>query len=344
MFATRYKFSIYYKNMMRAMLFESAGQPRLRLCTVPVPKPQAQQLLLQVRACAICRTDLHILDAELSSPSLPLILGHQIVGIVVQLGSGAKRFTIGQRVGVSWLAKTCGECRFCLSERENLCEKALFTGYHMNGGYAEFCVAYEEYCYALPDSYSDVQIAPLLCGGFIGLRALEMTHTSQKIGFYGFGSSAHILIQIARLQKRKIYAFTRNGDKAAQELAKKLGAVWAGSSEEAPPEPLDAGILFAPVGELVPKALLAVEKGGSVICVEIHMNDIPSLPYKLLYGERVLRSVTNLTRQDGEKFLKIASHHPIHAQVTCYPLEQANQALEDLRKGMIAGSAVLTPT
>lgn len=329
--------------MMRAMIFESAAQPRLRLCNIPVPKPEVGQVLLRVRACAICRTDLHILDGELSSPRLPLILGHQIVGIVVQLGPGAKRFTTGQRVGVSWLGKTCGECRFCLSQRENLCEKASFTGYHLDGGYAEFCVAYEDYCYALPDSYSDVQIAPLLCGGLIGLRALEMTHTAQKIGFYGFGSSAHILIQVARLQGREIYAFTRPGDKEAQELAKKLGAVWSGSSEEDPPVPLDAGILFAPVGELVPKALRVVEKGGSVICAGIHMSDIPSLPYELIYGERILRSVTNLTREDGEKFLRIASRYPIHAQVTCYLLEQANQALQDLREGKIAGSAVLTP-
>jgi propanol-preferring alcohol dehydrogenase len=327
--------------MMRAMIFESATKSRLRLCNIPIPKPGVGQLLLKVRTCAICRTDLHILDGELPPPRPSLILGHQIVGNVVQLGPGAKRFTKGQRIGVSWLGKTCGECHFCLSKRENLCEKALFTGYHLDGGYAEFCVAYEDYCYALPNSYSDQQIAPLLCGGFIGLRALEMTHNAQKIGFYGFGSSAHILIQIAQLQGREIYAFTRPRDKEAQALAKKLGAVWASSSEEDPPVSLDAAILFAPVGELVPRALRAVEKGGSVICAEIHMSDIPSFPYGLIFGERILRSVTNLTREDGENFLKIAKHHSIHTQVSCYSLEQANQAHQDLREGKIVGSAVL---
>jgi propanol-preferring alcohol dehydrogenase len=327
--------------MMRAMIFESTAEPRLRLCNVAVPKPQLGQLLLQVRACAICRTDLHILDGELLPPHLPLILGHQIVATVIELGPATKRFKVGQRVGVSWLGKTCGECRFCLSQKENLCEKALFTGYHLDGGFAEICVAYEDFCYALPDSYSDVQVAPLLCGGLIGLRALEMAHTAQKIGFYGFGSSAHILIQIALSQGREVYAFTRAGDNQAQKLAKKLGASWVGSSEEDPPSPLDAAIIFAPVGRLVLKALESVEKGGSVICAGIHMDDIPPLPYKLLYGERILRSVANLTREDGEKFLKIASSYPIHTEVTPYLLTDANQALQDLREGKIAGSAVL---
>lgn len=327
--------------MMRAITFDSSTQPRLRLCEVPIPEPKEGQILLEVRACSVCRTDLHILDGELIPPRMPLILGHQIVGIVKRLGPGAKRFTVGQRIGVSWMGKTCGKCRFCLSAYENLCEKMLFTGFHLDGGFAEFCVAYEDYCFRLPDSYSDEQIAPLLCGGLIGLRALEMAPNAKKIGFYGFGSSAHILAQVAQFQGKEVYAFTRAGDKDAQKLAGKLGAVWAGSSEEEAPTPLDAAIIFAPVGDLVPKALRAVDKGGSVICAGIHMSDIPSFPYELLYGERILRSVANLTRQDGEKLLKIAESHSIHTQVTCYSLAQANQALEDLREGKVTGSAVI---
>lgn len=325
---------------MRAMVFESPKQ-LLRLCTVPTPEPQEGQVLLQVRACGVCRTDLHIYDGDLSPSRLPLILGHQIVGTVAKLGPNAKKFTLGERIGVAWLGKTCGECNFCLKGRENLCEKAKFTGYDFDGGFAEFCVAYEDYCYALPDSYSDAEIAPLLCGGLIGLRALEMTGDAQKIGFYGFGSSAHILIQIALLQDRQVYVFTKGGDKAAQNSAMSLGATWAGSSEEAPPELLNAAILFASAGELVPKALQAVDRGGIVVCAEIHMNDIPTFPYKYLFGERILRSVTHLKREDAEKFLKIAKDHPLHTNITCYSLEQANLALQDLREGKITGSAVL---
>jgi propanol-preferring alcohol dehydrogenase len=328
---------------MRAILCEFPKQPLLRLCEVPQPKPGRGQVLIQVQTCAICRTDLHIVDGELLPPRFPLILGHQIVGKVAQLGPGTNRFKIGQRVGVPWLGKTCQRCRFCLSHRENLCENPLFTGYHLDGGYAEFCLAYEDYCYALPDIYSDEQIAPLLCGGFIGLRALEAIQNAQKVGFYGFGSSAHILIQIARLEGKEVYAFTRPGDQEAQKLAKNLGAVWVGSSDENPPELLDAAILFAPVGELILKALRAIDKGGSVICAGIHMSDIPSFPYNLIYGERVLRSVTNLTREDGKKLLEIASCRCISTQVTCYSLEQANQALQDLREGKVTGSAVLLP-
>lgn len=325
---------------MRAMIFESPKLP-LRLCTVPTPEPQEGQVLLQVRACGVCRTDLHICDGDLFPPHLPLILGHQIVGVVAKLGPKSSRFKLGQRIGIAWLGKTCRTCDFCLKGRENLCETAKFTGYDLNGGFAEFCVAYEDYCYALPNSYSDTEIAPLLCGGLIGLRALQMTENAKRIGFYGFGSSAHILIQIAKMQEKEVYVFTRIGDTAAQKSAMDLGAIWAGSSEEIPPELLEAAILFAPAGELVPKALQAVDKGGIVVCAEIHMSDIPTFPYKYLFGERVLRSVTHLKREDGEKFLKIAEQHPLHTNITTYPLEQANRAIQDLRDGKITGSAVL---
>jgi propanol-preferring alcohol dehydrogenase len=326
---------------MRAMVLEAPQNP-LRLVNMPIPEPQEGQILLEVKACAACRTDLHIVDGELPPPRSPLILGHQVVGIVKRLGPKAKRFKIGQRVGAPWVGKTCGGCRFCLSNRENLCENALFTGYHYNGGFAEFCTANEDYCYLLPDCYSDLQVAPLLCGGLIGFRALRMTGSAQKLGFYGFGSSAHILIQIAKHQGKEVYAFTRHGDESAQSLAKKLGAVWAGSSEEMPPVLLDAAIIFAPVGKLVPQALRAVDKGGSVVCAGIHMSDIPSFPYELIYGERLVQSVANLTRDDGEKFFEIASRLLIHTQVASYPLEEANRALCDLREGKITGSAVIS--
>lgn len=268
---------------MRAMILEAPQTP-LKLCEVPIPEPQEGQVLLEVKACAVCRTDLHIIDGELPPPRLPLIMGHQIVGQVIRQGPKAKRFNIGQRVGVPWLSKTCGQCRFCLSHRENLCEAALFTGYHLNGGFAEFCTANEDYCYPLPDHYSNSQVAPLLCGGLIGFRALGMTGTAQRLGFYGFGASAHILLQIAKDQGKEVYAFTRPGDAPAQSLAKKLGAVWAGSSEERPPVLLDAAIVFAPVGKLVPGALRSIDKGGSVICAGIHMSDIPSFPTNLFTG------------------------------------------------------------
>jgi propanol-preferring alcohol dehydrogenase len=325
---------------MRAMVLESP-KTLLRLTEVPIPEPQEEQILIKTQTCGVCRTDLHIADGELPLHRSPLIMGHQIVGIVAKQGPKAKRFKIGQRVGVPWVGKTCGRCRFCLSHRENLCENALFTGYDLDGGFAEFCVADENYCYPLPDTYSNLQAAPLLCGGLIGFRALRMTGTAQRLGFYGFGSSAHILIQIAKHQGKEVYVFTRRGDEPAQALAKKLGAVWAGSSEEVPPDLLDAAIVFAPVGKLVPQALRAIEKGGSVICAGIHMSDIPSFPYSLIYGERVLRTVANLTREDGEKFFEIASQISIHAQITEYPLEGANKALQDLREGKITGSAVI---
>lgn len=326
---------------MRAMLLESKTESQLLLREVPKPKAKEGQLVVKVLACGVCRTDLHILDQELPPPHLPLILGHQIVGTITELGPKTKRFQIGQRVGIPWLGKTCQQCRFCLSQRENLCENPLLMGYHLNGGYAEFCAAYEDYCYALPDSYTSEALAPFLCGGLIGFRALETVPKAKKIGFYGFGSSAHLLIQIAKLRGQKVYVFTRPQDQTAQELAQKLGAIWVGSSEEKAPEPLDAAILFAPVGELIPKALQSIDRGGSLICAGIHMSDIPSFSYDLLYGERVIRSITNLTRLDGEKFLTIAQSHPLHTQVTCYALENANQALDDLRKGKVTGSVVL---
>ena len=325
---------------MHAMVLESPHS-LLKLREVPIPEPQEEQILLQVQTCAVCRTDLHIVDGELPQPRMPLILGHQIVGIVAQQGPKATRFKLGQRVGVPWLGKTCGKCHFCLSNRENLCEKPLFTGYHLDGGYAEFCVANEKYCYALPDIYSDLEVAPLLCGGLIGFRAFRMTGESKKLGFYGFGSSAHILLQIACHQGKEVFAFTRSGDESAQNLAKKLGAVWAGSSEEISPMLLDSALIFAPVGNLVPQALQAIDKGGSVICLGIHMSDIPSFPYELIYGERILRSVANLTREDGSEFFKIAAELMIHTQVASYPLEEANQALQDLKEGKITGSAVI---
>jgi alcohol dehydrogenase, propanol-preferring len=327
-------------QLMHAMVLESP-RSSLKLLKVPIPEPQEHQILLQVHTCGVCRTDLHIVDGELHPPRLPLILGHQIVGTVAKLGPKATRFQIGQKVGVPWVGKTCGQCRFCLAGKENLCEKALFTGYHLDGGYAEFSVANENYCYPLPDSYSDIQVSPLLCGGLIGFRALKMVETAKSLGFYGFGSSAHILIQIARFQEKEVYVFTRHLDESAQNLAKKLGAVWVGSSEEMPSKLLDAALIFAPVGNLVPKALKAIDKGGSVVCAGIHMSEIPSFPYELIYGERILRSVANLTRENGEEFFKIASKLKIHAQITSYPLEEANQALQDLREGKITGSAVI---
>lgn len=327
--------------VMHAMVLEAPKTP-LSLLEVPIPEPQEWQILLQVHACAVCCTDLHIIDGELPVPRLPLIMGHQIVGTVVKLGPKANRFKVGQRIGVPWLGQTCGKCRFCLSQRENLCENAQFTGYHLDGGYAEFCVANENYCHPLPDSYSTLQVSPLLCGGLIGFRAFRMTGTAQKLGFYGFGSSAHILIQIARHQGKEVYTFTRAGDESAQALAKKLGAVWAGSSEEMPSVLLDAAIIFAPVGKLVLQALQAMEKGGAVVCAGIHMSDIPSFPYELIYGERLVCSVANLTREDGAEFFKIAAEFLIHTQVTTYSLAAVNQALNDLREGKVTGSAVIT--
>jgi len=325
---------------MDAMVLEAPKEP-LQLLEVPVPEQGEGEVLLKVEACGVCRTDLHIVDGELNPPHQPLILGHQIVGTVVKKGLNADRFQLGDRVGVPWLAKTCGTCPFCLTHQENLCDNALFTGFSLNGGFAEFCVANEKYCHPLPSSYSAVEIAPLLCGGLIGFRALRMAGSAQKIGFYGFGSSAHILIQIAKRLGKEVYVFTRKGDSEAQNLAKKLGASWVGSSVEMPPNLLDAALIFAPVGELVPQALKCIRKGGSVICAGIHMSDIPSFSYDLIYGEKVLRTVAHLTREDGEEFFKTIADFKIHTQVTCFKLEELNQALSDLREGKIVGSAVI---
>ncbi len=325
---------------MRAMLLETPRQP-LRLVDVPIPKPNPEQVLIRVHACAVCRTDLHIVDGELTQPKLPLILGHQIVGTVTDIGIKVTKLQIGDRIGVPWLGHTCNHCPYCISGRENLCDRAQFTGYHINGGYAEYTVADEDFCFPIPNDYPDLQAAPLLCGGLIGYRAYSMTGDAKKLGFYGFGSAAHILIQLANYQVRQVFAFTRPGDIQGQGFARQLGAVWAGDSDTLPPEPLDAAIIFAPVGKLIPAALRAVGKGGVVVCAGIHMSDIPSFPYHILWEERVVRSVANLTRQDGEEFLTLAPQVPIHTEINPFPLTQANQALDALRSGKIEGSAVL---
>ncbi|OUL23140.1 alcohol dehydrogenase [Nostoc sp. T09] len=325
---------------MRAMLLEAPHQP-LRLTDLPVPQPNPEQVLIRIHACAVCRTDLHIVDGELTHPKLPLVPGHQIVGTIEAIGDRVQQFTIGQRVGVPWLGHTCDRCRYCVSGRENLCDYAEFTGYNLDGGYAEYTVADHRFCFPLDPSIPDLQAAPLLCGGLIGYRAYRMTGDVEKIGFYGFGSAAHILIQLARYQKRQVFAFTRAGDIEGQEFARQLGANWAGSSEELPPEPLDAAIIFAPTGKLVPAALRAVAKGGTVVCAGIHMSDIPAFPYEILWEERVLRSVANLTRKDGEEFLALAPKVPIRTEINTFTLSQANEALDALRSGKITGSAVL---
>ncbi|BAY77889.1 alcohol dehydrogenase [Nostoc linckia NIES-25] len=326
---------------MRAMILDAPHQP-LRLGELPIPKPNSQQVLIRVRACGVCRTDLHIVDGELTHPKLPLVLGHQIVGTVKAVGDGVDKFSVGQRVGVPWLGYTCGDrCPYCASGRENLCDYAEFTGYNIDGGYAEYTVADYRFCFPLDLSFPDLQAAPLLCAGLIGYRAYRMTGNAQKLGFYGFGSAAHILIQLARYQERQVFAFTRSNDVEGQEFARQLGATWAGGSDVLPPEPLDAAIIFASVGQLVPSALRAVTKGGVVVCAGIHMSDIPSFPYDVLWEERVLRSVANLTRQDGKEFLTLAPKVPIRTEVNAFPLAQANEALDALRTGKIAGSAVL---
>jgi propanol-preferring alcohol dehydrogenase len=325
---------------MRAMVLDKQGQP-LKLRIVPDPTPNDHQVLIRVHACGVCRTDLHIVDGDLKEPKLPLIPGHQIVGAVVGTGKSAVRFSKGDRVGVPWLGGSCGECDYCRSERENLCDYARYTGYQIDGGFAEFTVADERFCFPIPPGFPDLQAAPLLCAGLIGYRALRMAGSAKRIGFYGFGASAHILIQVAKHQGREIYAFTRRGDSAGQQFASRLGAAWVGASEDSPPLPLDAAIIFAPAGELVPTALKAVSKGGVVICAGIHMTDIPSFPYSVLWGERVVRSVANLTRLDGEEFLSLAPEVPVHTEVTSYPLDCANQALDDLRAGRFTGAAVI---
>jgi propanol-preferring alcohol dehydrogenase len=325
---------------MRAMILDAPGKP-LRLAEVPVPEPDRNQVLIRVRACGICRTDLHILDGELKEPKLPLIMGHQIVGTVVSTGDQASQFSPGQRVGVPWLGASCGQCRYCLTGRENLCDQARFTGYQIDGGFAEYTVADCRFCFPIPDEYPDLQAAPLLCAGLIGYRSLVMAGDAEYLGIYGFGAAAHIVAQVARYQGRKIYAFTRPGDAEAQRFAREMGADWVGDSLAAPPVELDAAIIFAPVGELVPAALKAVAKGGTVVCGGIHMSDIPSFPYEILWGERVVRSVANLTRKDGDEFLALAPKVPVRTEVQSFPPEQANAALEALRRGEIHGAGVL---
>lgn len=327
---------------MRAMVFHSAGQP-LRAEEMPVPKPGPGEVLLQVKACGVCRTDLHVVDGELSRPKSPLVPGHEIVGIVREAGAGVDRFRPGERVGVPWLGWTCGECAYCRSGRENLCVRALFTGYTRDGGYAEFAVADQRYCFPIPPIFGDVEAAPLLCAGLIGFRSLRKTGQARRLGLYGFGAAAHILSQIASAQGREVYAFTRPGDAAGQAFAKKLGAAWAGGSDMLPPVSLDAAIIFAPVGALVPQALRSVGPGGTVVCGGIHMSDIPSFPYALLWEERNVVSVANLTRADGEEFFPAAAEAQVHTTVEQLPLEKANEALNRLRSGQIQGAAVLVP-
>jgi propanol-preferring alcohol dehydrogenase len=327
---------------MRAMILEKPGQS-LRAVDIPKPKPDANEVLVQVRACAVCRTDLHVVDGELPNPKLPLVPGHEIIGTIVEKGRGVQRFKIGDRVGIPWLGWTCGECEFCRSGRENLCDRARFTGYTSDGGYAEFTVADERFCFPIPDAYSDAEAAPLLCAGLIGYRSLAKTGSARRLGIYGFGAAAHIVAQVAKFQGREVYAFTRRGDLEAQKFAKSMGAVWAGDSESLPPEKLDVAIIFAPVGNLVPLALRAVAKGGIVVCGGIHMSDIPSFPYELLWQERTLCSVANLTRRDGEEFFALAPKVPVRTTVQTFPLAEANEALTRLRTGKLQGAAVLVP-
>lgn len=327
---------------MRAMVFTGPGQA-LRLRDIPAPSPGPGQLLLKVRACGICRTDLHVVDGELNEPSLPLVPGHQIVAEVVGLGPGVTGFTPGQRVGVPWLGGSCGHCWYCRHDRENLCDTARYTGYQINGGFAEFTVADAAFCFDLPAGYDDLQAAPLLCAGLIGYRAYRLLGSAGNIGLYGFGAAAHILAQVARHHGQRIYAFTRAGDGTAQDFARELGAAWAGDSGQTPPEALDGAIIFAPEGNLVPLALAAVRKGGRVVCAGIHMSEIPAFSYDLLWGEREICSVANLTRRDGAEFLPLAAAIPVVTTVHAYPLERANEALDDLRHGRFNGAAVLVP-
>src|SRR5437660_5402163 len=325
---------------MLAMVLDIPRQP-LQLRDVPSPKAGRGQLLVRVATCAVCRTDLHVVDGELPDPKLPLILGHQIVGRIEEIGETVDGFSIGDRVGIPWLGWTDGECAYCRSNRENLCDNARFTGYNIDGGYAEFTVADARFCFRLPNEYGDVEVAPLLCAGLLGYRSYRKTGDAHRIGIYGFGNAAHLIGQIAIYEGREIFAFTRPGDKAGQESARKLGAVWAGGSDEMPPEKLNAAIIFAPVGALVPAALRALTKGGIVVCGGIHMSDIPSFPYADLWGERAICSVANLTRRDGKEFLEIAPRVPVRTKTETFPLEEANTALEKFRSGNLEGNAVL---
>lgn len=325
---------------MRAMVLKRPNTP-LQLEDLPIPEPGEKQVLIKVIACGVCRTDLHIWSGELENPHLPLVLGHQVVGILVKQGMKSGRFAIGQRVGAPWLGKSCEHCAFCLRDEENLCENAIYRGYQFNGGFAEYCLADEEFIFPIPEDYSSLHAAPLLCAGLIGYRTLKLAGEGKRLGFYGFGASAHILIQLAVQQGREVYTFSKEGDDHSQAFARKLGAVWTGESSQLPPVPLDAALIFAPIGSIVPLALRAVRKGGSVVSAGIYMTDIPSFPYSLLYGERILRSVTNLTRQDGVEFFDLITRYPIQTSVTPYSLEEANQALTDLKEGKFSGSAVL---
>ncbi|HEY8355376.1 MAG TPA: zinc-dependent alcohol dehydrogenase family protein [Methylophilaceae bacterium] len=327
---------------MKAMLLERPGAP-LRYVDLPDPVPGHGEVLLRVLACGICRTDLHIADGDLPHPKLPLVLGHEIVGEVIDKGPAVDRFSIGDRVGVPWLGWTCGQCDYCTSGRENLCDEARFTGYHRDGGFAELTVADQRYCFAIDSGFSDSSAAPLLCAGLIGYRALRLAGNGKHLGIYGFGAAAHLVTQVALARGWNVYAMTRAGDTAAQRFAMDMGATWAGNSIQMPPHPLDAALIFAPVGELVPAALAASVKGASIVCAGIHMTDIPSFPYNLLWGERIVRSVANLTRHDGEEFMHLAASIPVRAHPVIYPLSRANEVLEDLRSGAINGAAVLIP-
>jgi alcohol dehydrogenase, propanol-preferring len=327
-------------DTMRAMVLEAPRQS-LRSVHIAIPRPGPGQLLVRINACGFCRTDLHVVDGELPNPKLPLIPGHEIVGTVAECGVGADRFAIGSRVGVPWLGFTCGKCVYCTTGRENLCDYARFTGYQIDGGYAEYTLADQRFAFALPDVYDDAAAAPLLCAGLIGYRSLALTGEARRIGLYGFGAAAHIIIQVARHQGREVFAFTKPGDQNGQDFARQVGAAWAGGSDSQPPEELNAAILFAPVGSLVPQALRAVAKGGTVVCAGIHMSDIPSFPYRLLWGERTIRSVANLTRRDGDEFLALAAKVRVRTTFQTFPLEQANDALDQLRSGHIRGAAVL---
>jgi propanol-preferring alcohol dehydrogenase len=322
------------------MVLKEAGGP-LVLADTALPVPEPGQVRVRVEACGVCRTDLHVLDGELPAPKLPLVLGHQIVGVVDEAGAGAGRYPPGARVGIPWLGWTCGECGFCRSGRENLCDRARFTGYQLDGGFAEAAVADERFCFPIPAGYPSLQAAPLLCAGLIGYRALRLAGDAERLGLYGFGAAAHVIAQVARSQGRRVFAFTRAGDREGQQFARSLGAEWAGTADEAPPEPLAAAIIFAPACELVPAALRAVAKGGAVVCAGIHMSEIPAFPYELLWGERSLRSVANLTRRDGDEFLELAPRVPVRTHVESFPLEHANEALARLRAGQIRGAAVI---
>jgi len=327
---------------MRAMVL---NRPRggLILTELETPAPAPQELLIRVSACGVCRTDLHVVDGELTGGKLPIIPGHEIVGRVAAAGAAVTRFRTDDRVGVPWLGATCGTCNYCTGGRENLCDRARFTGYHLDGGYAEYALADQRYCFAMPDGYSDAEAAPLLCAGLIGYRALKMAGAAKRLGIYGFGAAAHIVVQLARFQGQQIFAFTRPGDDSGKQFARELGAAWTGDSDTLPPEPLDAAIIFAPVGSLVPLALRGVAKGGTVVCAGIHMSDIPAFPYDILWGERSIKSVANLTRRDGEEFLRIAPQVPVKTAIEIFDLAQANEALQRLREGRITGAAVLVP-